>query len=115
MAASTIHPDHVEGLRYLLDWEFETGCDERDRRLLRELMAFGDQLGWKEGDPVASEVQLPDAFLYRFAKLAWELGHDAMVTYHAAAEEGSLDAASERRGRSLLAFAEQHRSPAGVA
>ncbi len=40
MATIIVHPEHVEGLHYVLNAEFESACEEQDVDRLRDLIAF---------------------------------------------------------------------------
>jgi len=115
MATITIHPGHVEGLRYLVECEFESVCEASDVDRVRDVLALGDQLGWKQGEPAPSEVRLPETLLDKLVEYGWEAGNEGMaaVYCHRAHGTGLLDPESmEREARSMLVFAEHHRAQA---
>ncbi len=119
MAPITVHPEHVEGLRRVLDWEFRTACEKTDRGRLRDLLDLGDQIGWEAHAPVASEVRLTEVLLDRLVTLAWELGNETMSEVYSQRARGKpeLEDAErdDREARSMIAFAEAHRPPVAVA
>ncbi len=118
MPTIIIHPEHVEALRYMLvDWDLDTACEEKDVDALRELIPLADQLGWKEGDPVPSELELPEARLERWLRLSWELGNSFMSEIYSNRGNGRElpdPEAHERQAKSLLGFHEYAQGQKGA-
>ena len=106
--------EQVAGLRYVFNFEFEHACDKRDANQLRELIAFGDALGWEDGDQASSEITPPDGLLDKLVTHAWEAGNEMMAdvySHRANPKRPVLTDADgdERMARSLIALAEHFR------
>ncbi len=113
MATITIHPEHVDGLRYMIDSEFESACDSQDPDRLRELIPVGDIVGWRgyrqpwRHEPV--EIPLSAELLDKLTTFAWEAGNEIMADVHLNRVGGNHLAdpkSDERIARSMLAFHE---------
>lgn len=107
-----VHPDHVLGLRYLLDAELYAACDSQDLDTLRDPIPAGDQLGWEHADPAPTAIDIPDRLFARFVDLAWEYGNEKLADFHRGEATGRsvlVDPARQTaEARSMLAFAETH-------
>ena len=44
MATITVHPEHLDGLRALVEMEFERACEEQNVAQLRELLELEDRI-----------------------------------------------------------------------
>lgn len=108
MPTITIHPEHVEGLRYVIRGQLERACESIDIDVLREIIPLGDHVGWKHDDPAPSEIELSAELLETLADEAWGFGNCVLADVHACREKSkeNLQLDRECEGRSLLAFHE---------
>ena len=114
MARITIHPEHVEGLRYMVESKFESACDSENVDVLRELIPFADALGWDDEDPAPAEIQLSGELLAGLMEFAYRSGNEILgeilIDRAGAAQGGPYYAGNPERGerhaRSMLAFHE---------
>lgn len=114
MPTIIVHPEHVDGLRYIVQVHLEHACEEVAVDKLRELLAVGDQLGWKGPQPWAhepAEVRLPAKLLEDFLTYAWEAGNEQLgdiYSHRANPARGLLTdpERDEREARSMLAWHE---------
>lgn len=118
MATITMHPEHLAGFRYLLQMEFSSACSSESIDQLRELIAFGDQLGWDEDDSATREISVSEAMLDKLVTSAREFGNSLMADVYTHRARGGLlsdPARDERHARSLLALAEFYEAPGAIA
>ncbi len=110
MATITIHPEHVDGLRYLYQRHFEMACEAEDAGQLRVLLGIEESLPI---NPIvgswSGEVSMPDDLLAAFLEHAWEAGNELMSDVHSQRAKPDRKFLAdperdEREGRSMLAF-----------
>ena len=118
MAALTVHPEHVDGVRALIEMEFEGACEVGELAVelapLRELIAVCDDLGWDSGtwqpwrDAHAVDVPLSGELLDKLTAMAWREGTGRLADIREGCMshiQPSSDVEQlEREARSMLAW-----------